>query len=120
MTVALFQIVHEKDKERVSFENYENTIAWAGKIDPDIYDPVWTGEVKDPNEAGEVFADLEELYYILNAGDKPEGYRGRSMSVSDVVVAGDKAYFTDSIGFREIAPEGFVEKVPAAVDRCTV
>ena len=54
---------------------------------------------------GEDAGTLEEVYQMFNL-DHPEGYRGRSLSVSDVVeVVGEEKstfHFCDSIGFREV------------------
>lgn len=62
------------------------------------YDKVFEGEVSCGN--------LEEVYQMFNI-NHPDGYRGRSLSVSDVVevVSEGKStfYFCDSIGFKEIA-----------------
>ena len=48
---------------------------------------------------------LEDLYYAFNM-ERPEDFRGHSMSVSDIVVLrknGEaKAYYCDSIGFTEL------------------
>lgn len=106
MKFAVYQIDHEKDVERVHFENYERTIEWAGKVDPSIYQKVWEGEY-DSSVYGNDFAFLDELFFALNVGEKPEGYTGTSMSVSDVVVLGEEAYFVDSVGFKCISPERF-------------
>ena len=49
--------------------------------------------------------NLEEIYMEFNVM-KPDDYRGRSLSISDVVViheAGeDTAYYCDLVGFREV------------------
>ena len=49
--------------------------------------------------------NLESLYAMFNI-NRPEDFRGHSLSVSDVIVLRDgeekKAYFVDSIGFREL------------------
>ena len=54
---------------------------------------------------GEDAGTLEEVYQMFNL-DHPDGYRGRSLSVSDVVeVVGEEKspfHFCDSIGFREV------------------
>ena len=49
---------------------------------------------------------LEMIFQKLNVGEKPEGYFGRSLSVSDIVVLNQsgerKAFFVDRIGFKEL------------------
>jgi hypothetical protein len=79
--------------------NYENLERFQGSaaLRSEIYDKVFEGEV----ECG----TLEEVYQMFNL-DHPDGYRGRSLSVSDVVeVVGEEEstfHFCDSIGFREV------------------
>ena len=63
------------------------------------YDRVYSGNVKCRN--------LEDVFTLFNSG-RPEGFRGHSLSVSDVVEVEDAAsitpgfYFCDSIGFKEV------------------
>lgn len=65
----------------------------------DVYEKVYEGESHD--------ASLEDLFRKFNL-NQPEGYRARSMSVSDVVeVRGartidDGFYFCDMVGFKKI------------------
>lgn len=109
MKFAVYQIDHEKDRERVHFENYKRTIEWAGKIDPTIYRKVWDGDCKQIHD-DEVYDFLNQMFLILNLDNKPVEYTGTSMSVSDVVSIGEKAYFVDSVGFEEIPSEGFAAR----------
>lgn len=45
---------------------------------------------------------LEDLHYIFNM-DHPEDYRGRSLSVSDIVkINNDKCYYCNSLGWKEV------------------
>lgn len=110
MKFAVYQIDHEKDVERVHFENYERTIEWAGKVDPSIYQKVWEGEY-DPDVFEDEFSFLDELFFVLNVGERPRGYIGTSMSVSDVIAIGEEAYFVDSVGFKRISSEWFFEPI---------
>ncbi|MBR5359737.1 MAG: hypothetical protein IK123_02505, partial [Lachnospiraceae bacterium] len=69
------------------------------------YEQVYTGVLEEGTT-------LDDLYERFNV-DHPADYKGRSMSVSDVVVlhqnGEDKAYFVDSFGFTEV-PEFLREK----------
>lgn len=100
MKIKLYQIDIERDSNIVCYMCYESTLKRAGKVDPEIYNKVFEGEV--------ACRDLEDVYHLFNVGQKPENYFGRSMSVSDVlcVVSSDSVapgyYFCDSIGFKEI------------------
>ena len=99
MNIAIYQINPDRDENNVAFLNYENLERFQGSAElrSEIYDKVFEGEV----ECG----TLEEVYQMFNL-DHPDGYRGRSLSVSDVVeVVGEEKstfHFCDSIGFREV------------------
>lgn len=80
------------------------------KIEQSHYDKVYSGTVDSAGSPGEA---LESLFMKFNL-EFPADYRGRSMSVSDVVVLHengvDTAYFCDSIGFAEV-PQ-FLQTMP--------
>ncbi|MBR0456939.1 MAG: hypothetical protein IJJ01_09750 [Firmicutes bacterium] len=84
-----------RDKKFVSMDEVTKTY---GEISRDDYALVYTSPLKD----GETLDSLYEKFNI----DPPTDYAGHSMSVSDVVVLHqnheDKAYYVDSMGFKEI------------------
>lgn len=45
---------------------------------------------------------LEEIYQKFNIGQKPESYKGHSLSVSDIVVFDGVNYYVDSFGFIKL------------------
>lgn len=45
---------------------------------------------------------LEEIYQKFNIGQKPESYKGHSLSVSDIVVLDGVNYYVDSFGFIKL------------------
>ena len=93
MKVKLFQIAPEKDSNNNMFMSYEWTMSHGGVRTGD-YELVFDGEVDAKR--------LEEIFQIFNLRH-PEGYRGRSMSVSDVVWAeGLGTFFCDSFGFKQL------------------
>lgn len=104
MNVRIYQINLNRDTNNVAFMRYENLPKFQGssEIDSSLYDKVFEGEVN--------CFTLEKLYEIFNQ-EHPAGYKGRSMSVSDVVEIIDgntgKSYFQfcDSFGFQEISFE---------------
>ena len=99
MNIAIYQVNMDRDNDNVAFMNYEKLERFQGPaaINGKIYDKVFEGEVSCGN--------LEEVYQMFNI-NHPDGYRGRSLSVSDVVeVASEEKstfYFCNSIGFKEI------------------
>lgn len=48
---------------------------------------------------------LENIFFLLNT-KLPEDFKGHSLSVSDIIVlhkdGQDKAYYVDSVGFKEV------------------
>lgn len=81
----------------------------SSKLDPSIYDRVFTGDVD--------CEDLEEVYKLFNT-DGHRLNRGHSLSVSDIIEVesekGSKFYFCDSIGFKLVSFEP--EKAQASDD----
>lgn len=104
MKIKIYQVNMERDENRVAFMAYESLAKFQGSPDVDsrIYDKVFEGEVNR--------FTLEKLYEIFNR-EHPAGYKGRSMSVSDVVEIVDgttgKSYFNfcDSFGFQQVSFE---------------
>ena len=105
-TYTIYQISEDAENRRdIIFENYEHLTNRGLSVDPANYEEVYGGELEDS-------MTLDSLYEKFNI-DHPADYRGRSMSVSDVVVlhqnGEDKAYFVDSFGFTEV-PEFFRDR----------
>ena len=101
MEIAIYQIDPEKDEESVIFSDYEHMsrLRGSGKVDASIYGRVFEGTVAENG--------LEDVYRAFNR-EKPEGYRGRSLSVSDIVEVRDPGtgnsdfYYCDTVGFRKV------------------
>lgn len=93
MKVKLYQIAPEKDKHNLMFMNHEFTMAHQG-ICTETYELVFDGELDVKR--------LENIFQIFNL-NHPAGYRGRSMSISDIVWAeGLGTFFCDTFGFKQI------------------
>ena len=95
MRIKIYQINPDRDKNNVKFHNLKNAQRFQGKadIDPSIYDEMFNGEVDSDN--------LEEIFRQFNTEGHPL-HRGHSLSVSDVVVTKDGAYYCDSIGLQKV------------------
>ena len=100
MNLKIYQIDLDRDSGNVCFLNYEglSKIKDSNAVDSSIYNEVFSGEVECEN--------LNEIYLKFNI-DTPDDYKGRSLSVSDVIEIKapseeNKFYFCDSIGFKEI------------------
>ena len=101
MKIAIYQINSDRDGERIAFVGLNGLERRRGNKDiyPEIYDKVYEAEVDGTS--------LEDVYEKFNI-DKPDDYKARSLSVSDVVevIESDSVepgfYFCDSIGFEKI------------------
>lgn len=95
MRIKVYQIVSERDKRNVKFAGSEELEKYQGseRVDAALYDEVFDGDV-DRNT-------LEGVYELLNT-DHPPLYRGRSLSVSDIVKTEDRFFYCDRFGFKEV------------------
>lgn len=101
MKISIYQISSERDKNCVCFMGLDSLAHFQGseQIDSGIYNKVYDGEVACGN--------LEDVYRMFNL-DHLADYRGRSLSVSDIVEIEDSDgaesgfYFCDSIGFQKV------------------
>ena len=102
MKIRIYQINSDRDEHRMMFMSHDRLERFQGspEVDSKIYDKVYDKEVDCSN--------LEEVYTMLNI-NHPSDYRGRSLSVSDVVEVYESDavphgyYFCDSVGFKQVA-----------------
>lgn len=86
------------------FLGFESTVERFGAVDLTRYFTADSGVVDAPDE----LTACERLFCVYNDDRRPEGYAGRSMSVSDVVTLWDNStdppkkstWFCDRIGFK--------------------
>lgn len=104
----IYQIPIGSENRDKKFVSMEEVMKSAGEISRDDYALVYTSPLKEGDS-------LDSLYEKFNI-DPPTDYAGHSMSVSDVVVLHqnheDKAYYVDSMGFKEIPFEQGEPYVP--------
>lgn len=95
MRIKIYQINRERDKNVVKFLRYEHldNFQETNDINASIYDEVFSGDA-DCNS-------LEDVYRKFNTEGHPL-HRGHSLSVSDIIVTNDGAYYCDSVGFKKV------------------
>ena len=101
MNIRIYQVNLGRDNKRVAFQGLNELEHFQGSkgIDSSIYDCAFAGQV---NCEG-----LEDVFQKFNI-DHPDGYKGRSLSVSDVVEITESDdlepgfYFCDSVGFKKV------------------
>lgn len=110
MRVKIYQINSNRDTDRTHFlgSDERNNLFGETHIDPSSYDEVFNAVIDEEN--------LEEIFRRFNTDYHPL-YRGYSMSVSDVVVTEEGAFFCDSIGFKPIEFDESQTQKPADLMR---
>lgn len=106
----MFKLYQMKDSEEyhgIRFETLEQNKLHDNQLNIDDYHLAYEGDLNEYS-GNTVEEKLETLYEEFNI-NKPVDYIGHSMSVSDVVVVNDNAYYCDSVGFKEY-PEFLREK----------
>lgn len=99
MKIEIYQINADRDKNNLMYRGSKTAFKAAPAVDSAIYDKVYEG---DPE-----CRDLEDVYIMFN-GLLPDGYRARSLSVSDIVrVTGrpeeeNGFWYCDDIGFTKV------------------
>ena len=95
MKIKIYQINRDRDKNFVKFLHYKHldNFQETKEINASIYDEVFRGDVDCEK--------LEDVYRRFNTEGHPL-HRGHSLSVSDIVVTKDGAYYCDSVGFLKV------------------
>lgn len=88
MRLKIFQINPDKDPNRLRFMPFKQ----IDKVDPTLYRKVFDAQAD--------VTGLEDAFRLFNTEGHPL-YNGSSMSVSDVVVTEDGAFYCDSYGFQK-------------------
>lgn len=117
-TFEIYQIRRVDETRDVRFEPYERLLKAGLKPDFKTYDKMYETDVSmlSGKSTGE---KLESAFYVFNR-ERPEDFKGHSLSVSDVVVLDDTAYYVDSVGFKplkdfiplEIQQSRFLDTLP--------
>ncbi len=98
VNVILYQIIPELDNDHLMFRDLQFIKNASDNMVPaELYEIAYQGEL-DINSP-------EDAYFIFNM-ELPEGYTGRSMSLSDVIElnssGNSRFYFCDTYIFQEI------------------
>lgn len=106
----IYQIKGGEETRDMRFEPYDRLVQHGNKVDFANYDKVYEGNIDMlPTASTELSAKLEAMYQKFNI-DHPDDFKGHSLSVSDVVVMDDKAYYVDSVGFKPLSDFKPIEK----------
>lgn len=95
----IFQLPADPELIEIRFMSFELMAAQGRKIDPHNYIQVYWSQMEETGRA--TVTMLEDLFTMFNVAS-PEDFRGHSLSVSDVVQLGNRFFYCDSFGWREI------------------
>lgn len=96
---SVYQIKRTEECRRSKFVPLGELKNKGVELTMSMYDKVYDGKIED---TGDLNRTLENVYVKLNVGQKPEGYRGHSLSISDLVLMDGVYYYVDIIGFKKI------------------
>ena len=106
-TFSIYQVPAGPQGRDFRYRPYEELQAAGLTVDRKNYELIYTAPLDGKTT-------LEDIYRTFNADDRPAGFRGHSLSVSDVVVVNrggkEEAHYCDSIGFTPV-PE-FMQESP--------
>lgn len=95
---TIYQLKHSDELHSIRFEPFEYLQQNGLACEIHNYDMVYSGNMR-PHET------LENLFYKFNM-ERPDDFKGHSLSVSDVVVVRERgkstAYYVDSFGFKKL------------------
>ncbi|GAB6107989.1 YodL domain-containing protein [Fusibacter bizertensis] len=97
-TFEIYQVKRGNEYRDYRFESYESLEAFNLKVELKNYDFIYKGGLP----AG---TDLEDIFVMFNE-QRPDDFKGHSLSVSDVVVLNkngqSSAHYVDSFGFKNV------------------
>ena len=104
-TFSVYQLQREPEMRNLRFEPLDRLEAAGHSVDRGNYDLIYSAPLTPGNT-------LETIYTEFNI-DRPDNFRGHSMSMSDVVVfqeyGKETAHYCDRIGFKEV-PQFLTER----------
>ena len=100
---AILQLKRTEENRDRRFESYDSLERQGLQADINFYDTMYTGPITTQSANTDVIC--ENLFVKFNT-DRPENFKGHSLSVSDVIALklqeAVKYYYVDSFGFKEL------------------
>ena len=102
-TFEIYQLREDiPDRREISFESYADLERRGLKPELGNYTKMYVASSEIlPQHAPGLGNTLESIFEKFNI-DRPEDFKGHSLSVSDVVVIGSDAYYVDKAGFKPL------------------
>jgi N-domain protein, SNF2 family len=111
---SIYQVKRGEEYSRLSFNSWNELKKFNLPFDKNNYEEVYGGYVSDVSRSQGKGVILDNIYTKFNI-DRPEDFRGHSLSVGDVIVLEDNnassAFYVDSYGMADVTDLFFeVEK----------
>lgn len=111
---SIYQVKRGEEYSRLSFNRWNELKKYNLSFDKNNYEEVYGGYVSDVSRSQGRGVILDNIYVKFN-NDRPEDFRGHSLSVGDVIVLEDNnvssAFYVDSYGMVDVTDLFFeVEK----------
>ena len=111
---SIYQVKRGEEYSRLSFNSWNELKKFNLPFDKNNYEEVYGGYVSDVSRSQGRGVILDNIYTKFNI-DRPEDFRGHSLSVGDVIVLEDNnvssAFYVDSFGMADVTDLFFeVEK----------
>ena len=122
-TYKIYQLKKGEEYHNLRFTRWDDMPRFNLSFDRKNYDEVYGGNIADVTKFPFKEGILEDIFKKFN-NDRPEDFKGHSLSVSDVVVLEDKegssAYFVDTVGMADVTDLFFeLEKETIDLSRLT-
>lgn len=93
----IYQLKNSPENHAIRFEEYAIAEKYGEPAKPENYDLVYSGSLDEFEDSNK----LEAIYTKFNL-DRPESFKGHSISVSDIIVMNNEANYVDSYGFVDV------------------
>ena len=98
---TIYQLKGGDETRDLRFEPYDRLMQQGQKPDMANYDLVYEGSMADVTDNPDLRIQLEAIFSKFNL-ERPDDFTGHSLSVSDVVVVRNQAFYVDSFGFKPL------------------
>ena len=99
-SVKVFQLKDSNNLHFHRFASLEELKKYNLNLSINNYDLIYTTEKDFPMDMKKI--DILEKLFSEFQGNKPKGYNGYSLSVSDIIKLNDEYWYCDSIGFEKL------------------
>ena len=104
----IYQLKNGEENRGIRFVSLTELAEQGKRPDFSKYEKTYESDISKMSIRGETVGSKLEAIFVKFNLDRPDDFKGRSLSVSDVVVMNNKAYYVDPKGFqplKEFKPE---------------